>query len=167
MYYKYTTLVSLHLIVFLVTCCTMSCATKGTDVKLNKVDQMNKTSNGPVPSDCLHCICIVESGCKMPNPLCTMDVGSLSCGPYQIKEGYWTDARLKGGDLDGDWKKCTATFDCSERAVQGYMMRYAVSSRIGHAPTCEDFARIHNGGPNGYKNPNTLGYWEKVKACLS
>ena len=65
-----------------------------------------------------------------------------------------------------DWKKCTSTFDCSERAVQGYMERYATLSRIGHTPTCEDFARIHNGGPNGFKNPNTLEYWEKVKACL-
>ncbi|XP_072170398.1 lysozyme-like [Diadema setosum] len=120
----------------------------------------------PVPSDCLHCICVVESNCKMPSPVCQMDVGSLSCGPYQIKQGYWLDARLKGGDLDGSWQACTATFDCSERCVQGYMARYAVYGRLGHTPTCEDFARIHNGGPNGYKNPNTLGYWNKVKNCL-
>jgi hypothetical protein len=95
-----------------------------------------------------------------------MDVGSLSCGPYQIKEAYWKDARLKGGDLMGDWKKCTATFPCSEAAVQGYMERYAVTSRLGHNPTCEDFARIHNGGPNGFKNPNTIAYWGRVKKCL-
>ncbi|KAJ8037315.1 Invertebrate-type lysozyme 3 [Holothuria leucospilota] len=124
-------------------------------------------ASSQVPSDCLHCICIVESNCKMPDPVCRMDVGSLSCGPYQIKLPYWQDARLKGGDLDGDWKKCSASFDCSERAVQGYMARYATSGRIGHTPTCEDFARIHNGGPNGYKNPATIGYWNKVKACLS
>ena len=37
----------------------------------------------------------------MPDPVCRMDVGSLSCGPYQIKNAYWTDAKLKGGDLDG------------------------------------------------------------------
>ena len=65
-----------------------------------------------------------------------------------------------------DWKKCTATFGCSEDAVQGYMERYAVSSRLSHAPTCEDYTRIHNGGPDGYKTPATLGYWDKVKSCL-
>ena len=65
-----------------------------------------------------------------------------------------------------DWQKCTAEFGCSEDAVQGYMARYAVVSRLGHAPTCEDFSRIHNGGPNGYKNPATLGYWDKVNSCL-
>ncbi|XP_022088600.1 lysozyme-like [Acanthaster planci] len=123
-------------------------------------------SAGPVPYNCMHCICIVESNCKMPNPVCHMDVGSLSCGPYQIKKAYWNDARLKGGSLMGDWKKCTATFTCSEDAVQGYMERYAIYSRLGHNPTCEDFARIHNGGPNGFKNPATIPYWDKVKNCL-
>ncbi|KAJ8037319.1 Lysozyme 1 [Holothuria leucospilota] len=95
-----------------------------------------------------------------------MDGGSLSCGPYQIKQAYWQDARLKGGTLGGDWKTCAASFDCSERAVQGYMARYATATRLGHQPTCEDFARIHNGGPNGYKKSATDGYWSKVKKCL-
>ncbi|XP_071837441.1 lysozyme 1-like [Apostichopus japonicus] len=123
-------------------------------------------ASGQVPSDCLKCICFVESTCTIPSPLCHMDVGSLSCGPYQIKLGYWQDARLKGGSLDGDWQKCSATFDCSERAVQGYMARYATYARLEHNPTCEDFARIHNGGPNGFKNPATEKYWLRVKKCL-
>ena len=71
------------------------------DGKLQYHDKVYNASAGPVPSNCLHCICIVESGCKMPNPVCRMDVGTLSCGPYQIKEDYWSDARQKGGDLDG------------------------------------------------------------------
>ena len=57
---------------------------------------------GPVPDDCLHCICIaLAPKCSMPDPICRMDYDSLSCGPYMIKEDYWTDATLKGGDLDG------------------------------------------------------------------
>ena len=64
------------------------------------------TSSGPVPSGCLRCICVVESGCRMPNPVCRMDVGSLSCGPYQIKKGYWSDATLKGGSLMGGKFQC-------------------------------------------------------------
>lgn len=33
---------------------------------------------------CMNCICQIESGCKDVG--CIMDVGSLSCGYYQIKE---------------------------------------------------------------------------------
>nr|AHJ11174.1 i-type lysozyme [Branchiostoma japonicum] len=121
---------------------------------------------GYVPDDCMNCICYVESGCRMPDPLCHMDVGSLSCGPFQLKRAYWLDARLKGGPLMNDWQTCSASWTCSRQAVNGYMERYAVSSRLGHSPTCEDFSRIHNGGPNGFKNPATLAYWERAKKCL-
>ncbi|XP_019619554.1 PREDICTED: fibropellin-1-like [Branchiostoma belcheri] len=51
--------------------------------------------------ECVDCICEVESNCEMPDPLCRMDGGSLSCGPFQIKLAYWTDATLKGGELMG------------------------------------------------------------------
>jgi Destabilase len=40
----------------------------------------------------------VESNCN-PNIGCRMDVGSLSCGAYQIKEGYWRDCGSPGGGL--------------------------------------------------------------------
>ena len=43
------------------------------------------------------------------------------------------------------------------------MDRYATERRLGHPATDEDIARIHNGGPNGYKHDSTLGYWEEVK----
>eukprot|EP00057_Strongylocentrotus_purpuratus_P004153 XP_003728138.1 PREDICTED: lysozyme [Strongylocentrotus purpuratus] len=121
----------------------------------------------PVPADCLKSICMVESNGKMPDPLCRMDQGSLSCGPYQIKEAYWLDARMKGGDLMGSWTKCAASFSCSEQAVHGYMARYATFGRLNHQPTNEDFARIHNGGPNGFKKPCTLAYWSRVNALLN
>ncbi|XP_041472689.1 lysozyme-like, partial [Lytechinus variegatus] len=116
----------------------------------------------PVSPDCLACICKVESGCTIPDPVCHDDVGSLSCGPYQIKEAYWNDARLRGGELKGSWMNCTAEFECSEQAVQGYMARYATFQRLGRQPTCQDFARIHNGGPDGYDEDGTLGYWENA-----
>lgn len=32
-------------------------------------------------------------------------------------------------------------------------------------PTCEEFSRLHKGGPNGCTNPSTLIYWAKVKEC--
>ena len=41
-----------------------------------------------------HCL-QVESGCSAVG--CVMDQGSLSCGPYQIKEPYWIDCGQPGG----------------------------------------------------------------------
>ncbi|XP_077998781.1 invertebrate-type lysozyme-like, partial [Glandiceps talaboti] len=127
-----------------------------------------------VPQDCLECICYVESSCCMLNfpgnpsgyEHCAWDVGSYSCGPYQIKEPYWIDARLYGGDLMGDWLTCTRNWACSEEAVHGYMRRYATESRLGYTPDCEDYSRIHNGGPNGHLNPATDPHWDKTRDCL-
>jgi len=38
--------------------------------------------------------------------------------------------------------------------------------RTGKRPTIEDYARIWNGGPNGYKIQATVKYWNKVKKEL-
>ena len=48
-----------------------------------------------------------------------------------------------------------------------YWDHYATIERLGHEPTLEDLARIHNGGPNGYKKQSTKVYWEKVKVELA
>ena len=53
---------------------------------------------------------------------------------------------------------------CSQTCVQNYMQRYGTYCTKGRTPTCQDYARIHNGGPNGCNNPNTLSYWRKVQA---
>lgn len=50
--------------------------------------------------------------------------------------------------------------------LQAYMNKYAIKGRLGREPTDEDLARMHNGGLNGYKNPNTEKYWKKVKENL-
>ena len=47
------------------------------------------------------------------------------------------------------------------------MGRYATSQELNRQTTYEDIARIHNGGPNGYRNSTTLSYWEKVKTELA
>ena len=46
------------------------------------------------------------------------------------------------------------------------MHRYATVERLGREPTLEDIARIHNGGPNGFKKSSTDAYWAKVKKQL-
>ena len=47
------------------------------------------------------------------------------------------------------------------------MCRYATEGRLGRNATNEDISRIHNGGPNGWQNPNTDGYWTRVSDALS
>lgn len=41
--------------------------------------------------------------------------------------------------------------------------RYAEAT--GKQPTAEVYARIWNGGPNGWKKPQTLRYWHKVESA--
>jgi hypothetical protein len=48
-----------------------------------------------------------------------------------------------------------------------YMDRYATEERLGRKPTMEDIARIHNGGPNGWKKKSTEAYWAKVEKELN
>ena len=67
------------------------------------------------------------------------------------------------------YKNCMGpgSFEYSKKVGNAYMARYATVKRLGHTPTDEDFARIHNGGPSGWKNSATLGYWHKVQAALN
>ena len=54
----------------------------------------------------------------------------------------------------------------SKEVMGSYMGRYATPQRLERQPTDEDIARIHNGGPNGYKRNSTLLYWDKVMTEL-
>ncbi|KAJ8024293.1 Lysozyme 1 [Holothuria leucospilota] len=141
------------------------CPTKPNDIKCcfdKPTGTCSGGSDGPVPADCMQCICNVESNCQEIG--CKWDVNSNSCGPYQIKYDYYTDALAINPNLGSGWESCTTKFACSEDTVQAYMTRYATHSRLGHTPTCEDFSRIHNGGPNGWNSPSTVGYWDKIQA---
>uniref|UniRef100_A0A0K0FNF1 lysozyme n=1 Tax=Strongyloides venezuelensis TaxID=75913 RepID=A0A0K0FNF1_STRVS len=115
--------------------------------------------------DCLKCICEAESGCK---PIgCRMDVGSLSCGYYQIKLPYYIDCgkpeKKSNEDIQTAWKRCSDNYSCATKCVKNYIKRYSKSCKgIG---TCECSARLHNGGPNGNTKKATIGYWNKVKNC--
>ncbi len=80
---------------------------------------------------------------------------------YQIKENYWIDCVKPGGSLEA----CGKNKACSDECVHAYMRRYVIYCTGGRTPTCEDYARIHNGGPNGCKEAATLPYWIRVLAC--
>lgn len=81
--------------------------------------------------------------------------GGAALGPLQIHKGYHLDS-----GVDGPYSNCSS-LAFSKRVVRGYMARYATERRLGRPVTVQDIARIHNGGPNGYKKRATLKYAEK------
>ena len=123
----------------------------------------------------------------------------VSHGPLQIQKACLIDAN--------QWRKAKGLSqfkfpnDCydrqkAEHILFAYLQQYTQARckekhtlvsqlkegeyywRTGKPPTWEDYARIWNGGPNGYKNRvdkngnptkatiNTLKYWGKLKKAL-
>jgi len=117
-------------------------------------------TDGSFTNKCMKCICNVESHCN-PSIGCRMDKGSLSCGAYQIKQNYSMDC----GIPEAGWKACANNLGCAERCVKAYMKRWGTRCTGGREPTCQDYARIHNGGPQGCRKSGTVVYWNKVKSC--
>jgi len=66
---------------------------------------------------------------------------------------------------DDAYRTCTTRMACSETCVRAYMDRYALTCTGGRPPTCEDVARIHNGGPSGCRSSATLRHWRRVRSC--
>lgn len=58
--------------------------------------------------------------------------------------------------------------ELAKEIVQGYLARWGTQYRKNTTkiPTYETLARIHNGGPYGWKHSNTDIYWEKCKPVL-
>ena len=107
-------------------------------------------------NDLLKAIRIVESN---NNPDAVGDNGN-AIGIYQIWKNYHTDACM-AGNIGGEYLDCYNPV-YAENVVVEYMKRYATKRRLGEV-TPEKIARIHNGGPNGYKWKSTDKYWAKVK----
>lgn len=107
----------------------------------------------------LDAIAIVESG---GDSQAVGDSGK-AVGKYQI----W---RIYVDDVNRILKRQTYTYDdrydpVKSREIATIYLKYW-GSRIGRPPTLEDYARIHNSGPNGYKKDCTKTYWEKVKTIM-
>jgi hypothetical protein len=86
-------------------------------------------------------------------------------GCLQLHAGYVQDAAEYAGM---DWIHQDALVrDAAVHIFIAYMDRYATEERLGRKPTMEDIARIHNGGPNGYKKKSTEAYWAKVEKELN
>lgn len=109
-------------------------------------------------------IIMVESGGD-DNAHGDLHLGDQAYGPLQIRQPYCNDVNRAYGT------KFFANTLLGRRAVSKaifwlYMSLYATSAQLGRLPTNEDRARIHNGGPYGWKSPATVGYWNKVKTYL-
>ncbi|CAH1787008.1 unnamed protein product [Owenia fusiformis] len=114
------------------------------------------------PDDiCLACICQTE-GCERNLGRCERDAtGEWRCGPFNIGEAYWTDC----GRLEGEFRTCAMTMDCSVQCVLAYMERYNTS--CGSTPyTCEQYAKLHHHGPGDCKIGSDSDYWREVERCL-
>lgn len=122
---------------------------------------LSTLANADVPQRLLNAIRIVESG---GNDNAVGD-GGKAIGPYQIWRSYWKDALEHDPSIGGSYENCYER-KYAERVVQAYMARYANERRLGHEPTFEDIARIHNGGPNGHRKRATIPYWNKVQREL-
>jgi len=89
----------------------------------------------------------------------------LAFGCLQLHAAYVQDAAQWARET---WEHEDAFNPATaEQIVRAYMARYATQKRLGKSPTYEDIARIHNGGPNGFKKAATDGYWLKVKKELA
>ena len=97
--------------------------------------------------------------------------GQTSKNVYQITRQYVDDVnricRINGysfvyshSDVDDRSK--------SERMMETYLAYYGkeYARKTGKLPTWETLARIHNGGPDGWKKYGTKRYWRRVKELL-
>ena len=84
-------------------------------------------------------------------------------GPLQIHRGYFNDAAEFDPSLGHDYSKCS-DLEFSKRVVTAYLNRFA--PKAVQTNDLRTLARVHNGGPGGVKNDQTLVYWNKVKNNL-
>jgi hypothetical protein len=121
------------------------------------MEKKGKRMNWPILLAAL--IAVESSG----NPDAIGDNG-LAYGCLQLHAAYVQDAAEFAGKT---WRHEDAFNPATaEQIVRAYMARYATEKRLGREPTYQDIARMHNGGPAGWRKPATLPYWLKVKKKL-
>ena len=83
--------------------------------------------------------------------------GGRALGAYQIHRVYWEEGTAF---LGVDWPHRDATDPKkARRVVKAYLLHY------GNGKSLIEMARIHNGGPCGYKKKATLCYARKILAA--
>ncbi len=84
--------------------------------------------------------------------------GGRAIGSYQIHKRYWLDGtRILGVDWSYQEAKDPAR---AREVVRAYLMHY------GRDRSILEKARIHNGGPQGYRRKATVPYARKIARIL-
>eukprot|EP00831_Metopus_contortus_P016385 TRINITY_DN16868_c0_g1_i1.p1 TRINITY_DN16868_c0_g1~~TRINITY_DN16868_c0_g1_i1.p1 ORF type:complete len:142 (-),score=21.07 TRINITY_DN16868_c0_g1_i1:192-617(-) len=87
--------------------------------------------------------------------------GGRSIGPFQIMKVYHLDS-----NISEPYEK-VMDLSTAKKCLDGYMNRYSDTwSNSMSLSDVEKCARIHNGGPSGYKKSVTEGYWSRFKSYL-
>lgn len=86
--------------------------------------------------------------------------GGRAIGPYQIHYVYWLDAVEAEPSLRARGYQACKEEGYARAVVVAYLTRYGANQNA------EGLARIHNGGPKGYKKAATRGYWSKVSKAM-
>jgi len=114
-----------------------------------------------IPIEFIMLLAMVESG---QDPSAVGD-NFEALGMLQMHPGYVRDAANYANE---NWRHIDALDEVTSiKIFRAYMDRYATEERLGRPVTWEDIARIHNGGPNGYKKKSTIKYWNKVKCLMN
>jgi hypothetical protein len=90
-----------------------------------------------------------------------------SHGPMQIQQGVVLDVNRLLGSPKYTFPNDCYDFQKSSEMFQIYVTHYGRRERLGRNPTWQDYARIWNGGPNGYRKEVTVKYWRKVEKVLN
>ena len=85
-------------------------------------------------------------------------------GPMQIHREYFHDAAQFDKSLGNDYSK-VIDLSFAKKVVSAYLRRYAPNSVANN--DFKTMAMIHNAGPKGYKNPNAIEYWNKIRNHLT
>ena len=87
-------------------------------------------------------------------------------GCLQIRQPYVDDVNRS---LKTAYRaeQCLGNRNLSIKIFNAYMAIYATTGRLGRPVMDQDVSRVHNGGPNGWRIPATIPYWEKVKKYLN
>jgi hypothetical protein len=121
---------------------------------LSAEEAMAKASQDASLERLLDAIAIVES---QSNPDAIGDKGR-AIGSYQIHKRYWADGtRILGVDWQYREAKDPAK---ARKVVRAYLIHYGRNKSILQK------ARIHNGGPRGYRKEATLAYARKIAKVL-
>ena len=81
-------------------------------------------------------------------------------GPLQIHRAYVADVNERCG-TNFRWERMTNRTE-AVAVFTRYVRIYAPKGA-----TAEQIARIHNGGPDGHRQPETVAYWRKVRRHLN